>query len=199
MALGYQPTLLVGAVLLALPAAWITKVHMDWKRNPDAKKRMLIAHVVFWSSMLTGFKLLHAALFTLPNRKVLLPAGFFSLLKQLGQSATRGPAAATLAIIVAGCGGFAGSLIAGFEGGFRLAKKLIPKTSKVEAFETPKPVTPQKLFQTSMTPATALPFAEMQSRSLYSSAMQRPNGTVIPIKSPNIPLRYTRYTWNSSY
>ena len=200
MVLGYQPTLMLGAGLLALPAAWITKVHMDWKTRPDAKKRMLIAHAFFWSSMLAGFKLLHAALFSLPNRKVLLPTGFFSLLKQLGKSTTRGQAAATLTIIVTGCGGFAGSMIAGFEGGCRLAKKLVPKTPKVEMPEALKPIALQNSvgnqFQTFTPPNTTSPFSEAQNQVSYRAIVPKRTGQITPIKAPTMPLRYT---WNSSY
>jgi hypothetical protein len=131
MFFGYQPTLLVGAVLIAMPAAWITKVHMDWKPKPDSKKRMLIAHGVFWSSMLLGFKALHAALFALPERKILSsPRNMRLLLQQLFNAKTRGPAAATLAVAAMGLGGFIGSMIGGFEGGIRLAKALVPKQAK---------------------------------------------------------------------
>jgi hypothetical protein len=128
--LGRQRTLIVGAVIMAIPAAWITKVHMGWKHSPDAKKRMLIAQATFWTSMLLGFKVLHAALFTLPDRKVLMPQGFLRLLSQLGKRSTQGPAAAKLAVIAGGLGGFIGSMIGGFSGGAALGKKIVPKAPR---------------------------------------------------------------------
>ena len=122
-----QPSLLVGAGLIALPAIWITKVHVGWKHNPDSKKRMLISHAVFWPSMVGGFKVLHSALFSLPDRKALLPSGMLKLVKQLGNPETRGVAGATLTVLGAGLGGFAGAMIGGFQGGVALAKALVPK------------------------------------------------------------------------
>src|SRR6478609_4485928 len=129
---GRQRTLLVGVVIMAIPAAWITQVHMGWKHSQDAKKRMLITQATFWTSMLLGFKVLHAALFTLPDRKVLMPKGFLGLLRQLGKKATRGPAAAKLAVIAGGLGGFIGSMVGGFSGGSALAKKIVPKPPRYE-------------------------------------------------------------------
>jgi hypothetical protein len=149
MLMGHQSTLLVGAFLMAIPAAWIAKVHMDWKPKPDAKKRMLIAQTTFWTSMLIGFKILHAALFALPDRKVLLPAGFFSLVYQFRKRETRGPAAAILTVIIGGFGSFIGGMIGGFEGGNRLAKAIVPKQSKMsqaryltEVIQNPLPSDP---------------------------------------------------------
>jgi len=152
---GRQRTLLVGAVLMAIPAAWITKVHMGWKHSQDAKKRMLIAQTTFWTSMLLGFKVLHAALFTI-DRKILMPRGFFGLLRQLGKRTTRGPAAAKLAVIVGGLGGFVGSMMGGFSGGSALSKKLVPKPPRgQQTYQAPmlNQIFPAPIFPTSASPS----------------------------------------------
>jgi len=169
---GRQRTLMVGAVIMAIPAAWITKVHMGWKHSPDAKKRMLIAQATFWTSMLLGFKVLHAALFTLPDRKVLMPQGFIGLLRQLGKRTTRGPAAAKLTVIGGGLGGFVGSMIGGFSGGAALGKKLVPKPPRGEQVnQAPmlNQVSPAPIFLQSGSPSIGGNLFTVSKPYLYNS------------------------------
>jgi hypothetical protein len=188
MLLGHQSTLLVGAFLMAIPATWIAKVHSDFKAQPDARKRMVIGQVAFWSSMLVGFKILHASLFTLPNRKVLLPAGFFALLKKLGPATTRGPAAATLLVMITGFGSFMGGMIGGFEGGRRLAKFLVPKAprpSQCQYYATPTPgsslsrPTPNPLFTKPLHASNTLASANASSKP--TSAFGRRSASTLPV------------------
>jgi hypothetical protein len=158
-----SPKLLLGLSFMSLPIAYIIKKHLDWKPRPDSKKRMLIHHLVFWTSGVPALKFLHRAwgqferdkLFTLKEKvpgKV--PAG--SSLKVAGWLAAA-----------------AGTLIGGFEGGERLAKALVPKPPKSMApatGNTPMPVNSiPPVFPQSTWPRSALsPLAARPIPMTYS-------------------------------
>lgn len=134
---------LVPAMLVfGLPIAYIIKKHMDWKPNPDSKKRMLIHHLTFWPLFFLGIGVGHNA------RKTYK----FSLLKTGGW-------------LAAGMG----MMIAGFEGGDRLARYIVPKAAKPSQ---PQPIYPQ------------LPFTMYSStqplRTASLNAAAAPTRTTIP-------------------
>ena len=114
-----SPLFIVGLSSLSIAIAYIIKKHMDWKSNPDSKKRMLIHHLVFWGSCIPALKFLHKSW------------GHF----ERGTLRIKSPKA--LVYLVAAPLTF----ILGFEGGERLAKFLIPKKPKPLARPIP-PIMP---------------------------------------------------------
>jgi len=112
------PLFIVGVGTMSLPVGYIIKKHMDWKKNPDAKKRMLIHHLVFWGASVPALKTMHIAWGEL---KVLLGKPQKTPYTRIFKGAGYLSAAS-------------GILIGAFEGGDRLARILVPKP--------PKPVVP---------------------------------------------------------
>lgn len=111
--------------VMSLPVGYILKKHLDWKPKPDSKKRMLIHHVVFWLSCIPALKFLHKT----PGK---LAAGRQLIHLEQGTNAldaVKWPAASVA------------TLLAGFEGGDRLAKLLVPKQPK-PPINTPSPMQP---------------------------------------------------------
>jgi hypothetical protein len=91
------PKFKLGAATMGIPMGYIAFRHVQWKRKPDAKKRMLIHHLVFWPLCIAGIKGMHISF------------GLSGIRRVLGLMAA------------------SGTLIGGFEGGGRVAKKLVPK------------------------------------------------------------------------
>jgi hypothetical protein len=105
-----SPKFKLGAATMGIPMSYIAFRHVQWKRKPDAQKRMLIHHLVFWPLCIVGIKGMHMSF------------GLSGIRRALGLMAA------------------SGTLIAGFEGGGRLAKKLVPKQ-----FFPEKPASPNSL------------------------------------------------------
>lgn len=85
---------------MGMPAAYIAFRHIDGKERPDAKKRMLISQAVFWPVAVLGLRVMHVGLFRHRDNMWRAVGG-----------------------ILTG----SGIVAAGFEGGMRLARKLVPK------------------------------------------------------------------------
>jgi hypothetical protein len=95
---------LVPALLVfSIPITYIIKKHLDWKPNPDSKKRMLIHHLFFWPLFFLGIGIGH-------NARKTYKTDLFKTAGWLGAGMSL--------------------MIAGFEGGDRLARYLVPKTDK---------------------------------------------------------------------
>jgi hypothetical protein len=99
-----KPRTIIAASAMALPVAYIVKKHVEWEKSPNAKRRMLIHQLTFWSSVVIALRLLHRTFRHYRERSPLLKAGRLFLAS--------------------------GMLIAGFEGGERLARYLVPKRPK---------------------------------------------------------------------
>jgi hypothetical protein len=102
-----SPKFKLGAATMGIPVSYIAFRHVQWKRKPDAQKRMLIHHLVFWPLCIAGIKGMHMSF------------GLSGIRRALGLMAA------------------SGTLIAGFEGGGRLAKKLVPKPLFPEKSSSP--------------------------------------------------------------
>lgn len=98
-----------GLTAMSLPVAYIIKRHVDWKNRPDSQQRMWIHQLTFWPSAALGLKLMHNGL-----RAVKTPTGGL----QLNPKGFGWLTAGSLTVM------------GGFEGGYRLAKKLVPKQPK---------------------------------------------------------------------
>ncbi len=96
-----RPQTALAVAGMALPVAYIVKKHVDWETKPDSKKRMLVHQLTFWSIAALSLKLLHDVL----RKHRRQPWGF------------KAPRIALSGLL----------LVAGFEGGQRLARRLFPK------------------------------------------------------------------------
>lgn len=115
----------LGLVLMGIPIGYVVKKHVDWKKTVDAKRRMLVHHLVFWVSCLPALKCLHSS-WGFFDKNLKLKAG-----KSIADLSWRLAAAPTL-------------LVAGFAGGDKLARLLFPKPPKLPvALPTqPMPIIP---------------------------------------------------------
>ncbi len=104
---------------MSAAATYIAYRHIDWKRKPDSKQRMLISHAVFWPVCAVGLKVMHLSFGLKKNWQMLAGA-------------------------LAGAGVIAG----GFEGGYQLARKLVPKQSSFppQTVTPPSPMTLQQAY-----------------------------------------------------
>jgi hypothetical protein len=115
-----SPKFLLALAGMGLPAGYIAFRHIDWKKKPDARKRMWITQAIFWPMAAFGLRVMHMALWRYKESPWKMGGGIL-----LG----------------------AGIVSAGFEGSMRLAQQLVPKKTVAPLTPSNDPVALRQAYQ----------------------------------------------------